>query len=259
MNAELIERLREALRLLDKYCTCASVPDDVRREVRQILTTASNCPADPEAEFRRLTTDPDEATSARRRDALRRMVALDEEMGLYDDEAVPPSRVTPNMTGSVSERFIEALKFARYYLVDALEIQDNADLRDALWTMDCLIDPGNPLAPEATSTQEVGPVSFAWTAANGRPYPPYINLAGNRIRVRGEPSHGEVMPFTTGWIEGPYVSVELPDEAIEGLRQALSRRPADDERSYYERGFGPGDGDSRVIATPNARSRDGEE
>lgn len=85
-------------------------------------------------------TRPDEVTSARRRDALRRMVALDEEMGLYDDEAVPPSRVTPNMTGSVSERFIEALKFARYYIVEALEVQENSDLRDALVTLDWLID-----------------------------------------------------------------------------------------------------------------------
>lgn len=46
----------------------------------------------------------------------------------------------PIFTGSVTDRFVEPLKFARYYIVEALEVQENSDLRDALVTLDWLID-----------------------------------------------------------------------------------------------------------------------
>lgn len=46
----------------------------------------------------------------------------------------------PVFTGRLTDRFIDPLKFARYYIVEALEVQEQSDLRDALVTLDWLID-----------------------------------------------------------------------------------------------------------------------
>lgn len=46
----------------------------------------------------------------------------------------------PVFTGRLTDRFVEPLKFARYYIAEALEVQEQSDLRDALVTLDWLID-----------------------------------------------------------------------------------------------------------------------
>jgi hypothetical protein len=60
--------------------------------------------------------------------------------------------------------------------------------------------------------------SFAWTATEGyEHFPPFVNLTGNRIAVRGYES------FNGRYYEhGLYVAVELPQEAIDELRAALA-------------------------------------
>jgi hypothetical protein len=63
-------------------------------------------------------------------------------------------------------------------------------------------------------------LSFAWTATSDyKHYPPYVNLTGNRLAVRGtEEFKGDY------YEEGPYAEVDLPPEAIVELRAALSTR-----------------------------------
>jgi hypothetical protein len=63
---------------------------------------------------------------------------------------------------------------------------------------------------------------FAWTPGAGayKHYPPYVNLTGNRLTVRG-------VEFQDGehWQMGPTVNIDLPDEALTCLIEALSTRP----------------------------------
>lgn len=69
-------------------------------------------------------------------------------------------------------------------------------------------------------------VAFAWTATSGyKHYPPYVNLTGNRLAVRGAETTGEDGHPQTG----PYVTVELPDEALAGLRASLTQPKAERE------------------------------
>jgi hypothetical protein len=69
-------------------------------------------------------------------------------------------------------------------------------------------------------------VSFAWTPGAGsyKHYPPYVNLTGNRLTVRGHEKMDGEHPAP-----GDYVQVDLPPEAMDALREALrSRSPLED-------------------------------
>jgi hypothetical protein len=65
-------------------------------------------------------------------------------------------------------------------------------------------------------------VAFAWTATSGyKHFPPYVNLTGNRLAVRGPET------FNGKYYEhGLYAAVELPPEAIAELRAALEQSDA---------------------------------
>ena len=69
------------------------------------------------------------------------------------------------------------------------------------------------------------PATFAWTAthdtADYESYPPYVNLTGNRLAVRGPEKIGAEYREP-----GDYVIIELPQEAIAGLALALRARAA---------------------------------
>ncbi len=70
-----------------------------------------------------------------------------------------------------------------------------------------------------TNSTEVQKLVFAWTATDGYDhYPPYVNITGNRIAVRGDESMG-----ADGYmVAGTYVAIDLPDEVIAELRAALA-------------------------------------
>jgi hypothetical protein len=79
----------------------------------------------------------------------------------------------------------------------------------------------------AALTTDVERRSFAWTATSGyKCYPPYVNLTGNRLSVRGcETFDDQGHPRT-----GPQVAIDLPDEALSGLRTILNALSPDEER-----------------------------
>lgn len=61
-------------------------------------------------------------------------------------------------------------------------------------------------------------VNFAWTATSGyKHYPPYVNLTGNRLAVRGP----EVFN-NDHYEQGSCVAVDLPNEALAELRAAIA-------------------------------------
>jgi hypothetical protein len=72
--------------------------------------------------------------------------------------------------------------------------------------------------------KDVERVAFAWTPGHGayKHYPPYVNITGNRIAVRGPElcNNGCYEP-------GPYAAIELSPEAFVELRAAIAKVDAE--------------------------------
>jgi hypothetical protein len=70
------------------------------------------------------------------------------------------------------------------------------------------------------------PVNFAWTPGRGsyRHYPPYVNLTGGRLTVRGPEKLDGEHPQP-----GDIVAVELPPEVLAELRAALPPPPSEEQ------------------------------
>jgi len=72
-------------------------------------------------------------------------------------------------------------------------------------------------------------ISFAWTPGLGsyKAYPPYVNLTGNRLTVRGTEQRVKTGVDVGGyWKQGETVSIDLPPEVLDDLRNALAMNVA---------------------------------
>ncbi len=89
---------------------------------------------------------------------------------------------------------------------------EHCDVPPAGWSCSRAKGHEGPCAASAASS--IDAIQFAWTAPSGwNSYPPYVNLTGNRLIIRA--------PGTSQRC-GEQVAVDLPDEAIFALRDALA-------------------------------------
>jgi hypothetical protein len=88
----------------------------------------------------------------------------------------------------------------------------------------CASTDGTPATEITMTDKDVERVAFAWTPGHGayKHYPPYVNITGNRIAVRGPElcNNGCYEP-------GPYAAIELSPEAFVELRAAIAKVDAE--------------------------------